>query len=92
MKNEDLVVVKKLYCNEHLSSYKVSKITGIPVATIKYNLKKLGFLRSHRDALLFDRVKFKCPMCCRRKPISQLTEIVRFCPSVYVCKSCGLLS
>ena len=45
-----------------------------------------GGTKAKKDAVL--EVKFKCQLCDKEKPISEMKTITRFRPVVVVCREC----
>lgn len=88
-------VLRGLYVNQCLSTYEVSRKTGIPVATVGYKLKKMGVLRSRRKAMSMHMKRqmtnwFVCPVCGEEKPLSDLVKDKRFLPwPRFSCKQCA---
>jgi len=94
MVDSDILEIKRLYLDEKLSSYVISRETGIPVSTVKGKLKELGISRNHSEATKIQKQKreqlgFLCRLCGKRKPIDEFVMNRRYSPPIPCCKKCA---
>jgi len=83
-----------LYVDEKLSTYEIGRMHGIPPSTIAKRLKKLGIIRSYKEAgrIVLNnhhKLTFTCRLCSRKLLLNELVSDDRYFPPVYCCKKCA---
>ena len=84
---EKLEEIKTLYQTH--STYEISRIIGMPQATVQYHITKLGLSRGRsKSAKMMQKNIFICPVCSRGRPLKELGVDRRYFPPIYACSQC----
>lgn len=95
---KDIEKIRHLYCDEELSGSEISRKLGLPKSSVYHIIERLGVPRSAESAMrLYHKKKvatkdydptFRCKICGKRRPLSELRATGRFFPLVYCCCEC----